>query len=138
MSPPDLEYVALVVDDPDATARVFERDFHLPRTEHKAGGSRVPVVSVGRSALANFLSRRGPGLAHVAFQTSDIDALLGQLSQEGWRMIDTHGRPGGRGSRIGFVHPSNFGGGLLIHFVERHKAYREDVPSTDSEVTPRV
>ena len=33
-------------------------------------------------------------------------------------MIDVEGRPGGRGSLIGFVHPASFGGGLLIHFVE--------------------
>ena len=74
-----------------------------------------------RSAIANFIARRGPGLAHVAFQTSDIDALLARLAGEGWRLIDRVGRPGGRGSRIAFVHPANFGGGLLIHFVEPRK-----------------
>jgi len=71
-----------------------------------------------QSAIAKFVARRGPGLAHVAFATRDIDALLPKLAADGWRMIDTTGRPGGRGSLIGFVHPSNFGGGLLIHFVE--------------------
>ncbi|MFN0163274.1 MAG: VOC family protein [Burkholderiales bacterium] len=71
-----------------------------------------------QSAIAKFVARRGPGLAHVAFATRDIDALLPRLAAEGWRMIDLVGRPGGRGSKIGFVHPSNFGGGLLMHFVE--------------------
>lgn len=71
-----------------------------------------------QSAIAKFVARRGPGLAHVAFATRDIDALLPRLAGDGWRMIDLVGRPGGRGSKIGFVHPSNFGGGLLMHFVE--------------------
>ena len=71
-----------------------------------------------QSAIAKFVARRGPGLAHVAFATRNIDALLPRLAGEGWRMIDLVGRPGGRGSKIGFVHPSNFGGGLLMHFVE--------------------
>lgn len=71
-----------------------------------------------QSAIAKFVARRGPGLAHVAFATRDIDAILPRLAGDGWRMIDRIGRPGGRGSKIGFVHPSNFGGGLLIHFVE--------------------
>lgn len=71
-----------------------------------------------QSAIAKFVARRGPGLAHVAFATRDIDALLPKLADDGWRMIDLEGRPGGRGALIGFVHPSNFGGGLLIHFVE--------------------
>ena len=71
-----------------------------------------------QSAIAKYVARRGPGLAHVAFATRDIDAILPKLAKDGWRMIDVLGRPGGRGSKIGFVHPSNFGGGLLIHFVE--------------------
>ncbi len=71
-----------------------------------------------QSAIARFVARFGPGLAHVAFATRDIDALLPKLAGEGWRMIDLEGRPGGRGSLIGFVHPASFGGGLLIHFVE--------------------
>lgn len=71
-----------------------------------------------QSAIAKFVARRGPGLAHVALATRDIDALLPKLAGDGWRMIDLVGRPGGRGSKIGFVHPSNFGGGLLMHFVE--------------------
>lgn len=71
-----------------------------------------------QSAIAKFLARRGPGLAHVAFATSDIDGMMARLTDDGWRVIDTRGRPGGRASRIAFVHPSNFGGGLLMHFVE--------------------
>ena len=71
-----------------------------------------------QSAIAKFVARRGPGLAHVAFATQNIDALLLKLAGDGWRMIDLVGRPGGRGSKIGFVHPSNFGGGLLMHLVE--------------------
>jgi hypothetical protein len=71
-----------------------------------------------QSAIAKFVARFGPGLAHVAFATRDIDAILPKLADDGWRMIDLEGRPGGRGSLIGFVHPANFGGGLLMHFVE--------------------
>ena len=71
-----------------------------------------------QSAIAKFVERRGPGLVHVAFTTRDINATLQDLNAEGWRMIDTKGRPGGRGAQIGFVHPSNFGGGLLTHFVQ--------------------
>ncbi|NBS58482.1 MAG: hypothetical protein EBS65_15845 [Betaproteobacteria bacterium] len=71
-----------------------------------------------QSAIAKYVARRGPGLAHVAFATRNIDAILPKLAADGWRMIDLVGRPGGRGSKIGFVHPSNFGGGLLMHFVQ--------------------
>ena len=49
-----------------------------------------------QSAVAKFIERRGPGLVHVAFTTKDINGVLQGLDAEGWRMIDTKGRPGGR------------------------------------------
>ena len=81
-------------------------------------GEREGNTKGDQSAIAKFIERRGPGLVHVAFATKDIDAVLQDLDGEGWHMIDTRGRPGGRNARIGFVHPSNFGGGLLTHFVQ--------------------
>ena len=49
---PDLAYVALVVDDPQRSAALFEQDFGLPRQEFSCAGSTVPVITVGASALA--------------------------------------------------------------------------------------
>ena len=48
-----------------------------------------------QSAIAKFVARRGPGLAHVAFATRDIDTTLPKLAEDGWRMIDTEGVPAG-------------------------------------------
>jgi len=88
---------------------------NLPRGElGKAEGN----TKGDQSAIAKFVERRGPGLVHVAFATKDINSVLRDLDRDGWRLIDTKGRPGGRGAQIGFVHPSNFGGGLLTHFVQ--------------------
>jgi hypothetical protein len=74
-----------------------------------------------QSAIARYVERRGPGLHHLGLKTPDINALLPKLADAGYRMIDTVGRPGGRASLIGFVHPSSFGGGLVVHFVEREE-----------------
>ncbi len=50
----DLAYLALVVDDPQAAAARFEKDFGLPRRDVKCGGSSVPLIPVGATALALF------------------------------------------------------------------------------------
>ena len=97
-------------------AIMSDYDASLPPQEYL--GETAGNTKGDQSAIAKFLAREGPGFAHIAFTTRDMDALLASLSGAGWRMIDQVGRPGGRGSRIGFVHPSNFGGGLLMHFVE--------------------
>lgn len=70
-----------------------------------------------RSAIATYVERYGPGLHHIAFCTDDIDGNLGRLAGKGYRTIDRQGRPGGRRSRIGFLHPAALGG-VLTHFVQ--------------------
>lgn len=72
----------------------------------------TPGTDVGR-----FLERNGPGLHHVAYQTEDIDARLGELRDQGVRLLDDEPRTGIRGSRVAFVHPKSTGG-VLTEIVE--------------------
>jgi hypothetical protein len=44
--------------------------------------------------------------------------VLAALERAGHTLIDRVGRPGSRRARIGFIHPSSFGG-VLMHLVER-------------------
>jgi methylmalonyl-CoA epimerase len=71
-----------------------------------------------RGAIARFLARRGPGLAHIALKTPDIDKALAAAETAGCELIDRVGRPGGRRSQIAFLHPRGMGG-VLFHFVQR-------------------
>ena len=67
--------------------------------------------------VGRFLAMRGPGLHHVAYQVTDIDATLRTLRDQGLRMIDTEPRTGIRNSRVAFLHPSA-SGGVLTEIVE--------------------
>lgn len=80
---------------------------------HRAGTTRQD-----RGAIARFLASRGPGLAHIALKTPDIGEALTQAEAGGCELIDAVGRPGGRRSRIAFIHPRSTGG-VLFHFVQR-------------------
>lgn len=55
--------------------------------------------------VGKFLARQGPGLHHVAYQVSDIEATLQMLQQAGLELIDKQPRTGIRGSRVAFMHP---------------------------------
>jgi len=97
----------------------FLQDYD-PNLKPGDGGAHGPGNTKGdQSAIARYVAKNGPGLHHLALKTPAIDPLLRRLDGLGCRMIDTAGRPGGRASRIGFVHPATFGGGLVLHFVER-------------------
>ena len=73
--------LALVVDEPEISAAIFEKDFGLPRQDFSCGSSNVPLISVGRSALALFQSEDpflGPsaknGVHHIAIAATDPEA----------------------------------------------------------------
>ena len=67
--------------------------------------------------VGRFLAKQGPGLHHVAYQVSDIDATLSELKRAGLALIDEQPRAGIRGSRVAFVHPRATGG-VLTEIVE--------------------
>jgi methylmalonyl-CoA epimerase len=100
-----------------------------PPEEVPSNRVRVAFISVGEthiellepteptSPVARFLESRGPGVHHLAFDVPSVDAALAEVQQRGDRVVDEHSRPGARGRRVGFAHPSAFGG-VLVEYVE--------------------
>jgi methylmalonyl-CoA/ethylmalonyl-CoA epimerase len=83
------------------------------------GGTHVEFLepSEPSSPVAKFLESRGPGVHHLAFRVPSVDRALEEVRARGGRTVDTTGRPGARGRRVGFAHPSAFAG-VLVEFVE--------------------
>ena len=84
----------------------------------RVGSSRVellrplgPGTPVGR-----FLTKRGPGLHHVAFEVADLAGELDRLRADGVQLIDESPRDGLYGLQVAFVHPEATGG-VLAEFI---------------------
>lgn len=73
-----------------------------------------------QGAISRYIENRGPGLHHTGFKVRDINGLLSRLDRRGLTLIDKAGRPGGRRSQIGFIHPASLGG-WLVHLVQREE-----------------
>jgi methylmalonyl-CoA/ethylmalonyl-CoA epimerase len=69
------------------------------------------------TAVGKFLSRRGPGLHHVAYRVGSVQETLDACAAAGMRLIDEHPRIGIRGSRVAFLHPAGTGG-VLTEIVQ--------------------
>jgi methylmalonyl-CoA/ethylmalonyl-CoA epimerase len=69
------------------------------------------------SAIAKFLSKRGPGLQQLAYRVSDLDELTMRLDEQGVRLLYDVPRRGTANSRINFIHPKDTGG-VLVELVE--------------------
>ncbi|HEV2519645.1 MAG TPA: methylmalonyl-CoA epimerase [Thermoplasmata archaeon] len=85
----------------------------------EAGETHFELLEPTRadSPVGRFLERRGEGMHHVAFRVPSVDVALAGVRARGGRVIDEVARPGARGRRVGFAHPSTFFG-TLVEFVE--------------------
>ena len=65
------------------------------------------------SPVARFLTRRGPGIHHVAYRVPDLRTALQDLNTRGFQLIDEEPRLGARGHLVAFIHPKSTGGTLI-------------------------
>jgi len=81
----------------------------------RIGESRIELLEATSddSPISKFIEKRGPGIHHLAVKVDDIHTALGQLKENGARLIDTEPRRGAGGCLVAFVHPSSTGGVLL-------------------------
>jgi methylmalonyl-CoA epimerase len=79
-----------------------------------ASNSRIELIepSAPDSPISNFLSKRGPGLHHVALRVPDLNAAVERLRSSGARLLNEP-RAGAGGHIYVFVHPASAGGVLL-------------------------
>lgn len=130
--PYNLDHVAIAVNDLDAAIDEHRRQYGVEPLYREIvadqgveeamlplGGSFVQLLSplAPDSPVGRFLAGRGEGLHHIAYAVADIDAALAHLASEDVEVVDDAPRPGGRGSRIAFVHPKAFSG-TLVELVE--------------------
>jgi methylmalonyl-CoA/ethylmalonyl-CoA epimerase len=84
-----------------------------------SGDGRVELLAPlgADTPIGRFVSAHGPGLHHVAYRVSDIDATLSELRARDVELIDSEPRAGMLASRIAFVHPRATGG-VLTEIVQ--------------------
>lgn len=128
-----IHHVGVAVTDLDEAIATYERLLgaeveHRERLEEQGVDSATVRVGDGRIELVSplgddtpvgrFLSKRGPGMHHVAFEVADIDTALSELAANGAQLVDPQPRRGMFGLQIAFVHPESVHG-VLTEVVER-------------------
>jgi methylmalonyl-CoA/ethylmalonyl-CoA epimerase len=127
-----VDHIGVAVEDLDAAIALHEEAYGMAvahREIVEAQGVEAVLLDVGENhvellrpldgetPVGRFLSKRGPGLHHVAYQVSDVQATLDTLRDRGLRLIDETPRTGIRGSRVAFLHPES-SGGVLTEIVQ--------------------
>lgn len=130
--PYNLDHVAIAVRDLDAAIDEHRRQYRVEPLYRETvsdqgveeamlplGGSFVQLLSPldADTPVGRFLESRGEGLHHIAYAVADIGAALAHLVSENVELVDDAPRPGGRSTRVAFVHPKAFAG-TLVELVE--------------------
>ena len=120
MTPRVIHHLGVAVEDLDLALDTYGRLFGA-ELEHRetvpdqgveaasvrVGTSRVELLaSLGdETPVGKFLSKRGPGMHHVAFEVVNLPEELARLKSEGAELIDEEPRQGLYGLEVAFVHP---------------------------------
>jgi methylmalonyl-CoA/ethylmalonyl-CoA epimerase len=127
-----VDHIGVAVEDLDAAIALHEEAYGMAvahREVVEEQGVEAVLLDVGENhvellrpldgetPVGRFLSKRGPGLHHVAYQVTDVQATLDTLRDRGLRLIDEAPRTGIRGSRVAFLHPES-SGGVLTEIVQ--------------------
>ncbi len=127
-----IDHVGIAVEAIDPELLLYEDSFGLTLVHREIvedQGVEAVLLDLGENHIellaplgadtpvGRFLARSGPGIHHIAYQVSDIEAALAQLQAAGIELIDKQPRIGIRGSRVAFAHPK-YTGGVLTEIVE--------------------
>jgi methylmalonyl-CoA/ethylmalonyl-CoA epimerase len=127
-----IDHIGVAVEDLDAAIELYEQKLGIPLVHREVveeQGVEAVLLDVGDghvellkplgpdTAVGKFLAKKGPGLHHVAYAVSDIEATLASLKENGVQLIDETPRTGIRNSRVAFCHP-NSTGSVLTEIVQ--------------------
>jgi methylmalonyl-CoA/ethylmalonyl-CoA epimerase len=120
VEPHGIHHLGVAVDDLDTALSTYDRLFGaeleyretleeqgVEAASLRIGADRVELLAaLGEDTpVGKFLSQRGPGMHHVAFEVDDVGAALDELAAEGAELIDARPRRGLFGLQVAFVHP---------------------------------
>jgi methylmalonyl-CoA/ethylmalonyl-CoA epimerase len=123
-----LDHIGIAVQSIEAARGFYESGLGLPATPHielvagekvrvlklDCGGSHVELIepTAPDSPIAKFIEKRGPGLHHLCYRTTDVVADMARMKAQGYVPLTDGPRPGADGCLVVFFHPKTTGGVL--------------------------
>jgi methylmalonyl-CoA/ethylmalonyl-CoA epimerase len=129
-----IEHIGIAVKNLNASNELFKKLLGVPhyKTEQVASeGVTTSFFDVGthkielleatdaNSPIAKFITKKGEGVHHIAFEVEDIEVELARLKEEGFELIHETAKDGADNKRIAFLHPKSTNGVLIELCQER-------------------
>ena len=121
-----IDHIAIAVNDVEESAKIYQQALGVDEIEFEtveSEGVKVAIIPLenGRielmqptndsSPIKKFLDKKGPGLHHMALDTSNIEGEVERMEGCGIQFLGKI-RPGSAGTKVTFIHPKSLHGVL--------------------------
>ena len=131
-----IEHLGIAVNDMKAANALFES---LLGTSHykvedvasegvstsffKVGDAKIELLEATNesSPIAKFISKKGEGIHHIAFEVDDIIQTMNDLKGRGFQLLSDVPKDGADNKLICFLHPKSTNGVLVELCQEKKK-----------------
>jgi methylmalonyl-CoA/ethylmalonyl-CoA epimerase len=124
----NLEHLGLAVQDLEAATALYTKLLGVAPYKHehvaseavdtvffRVGGTKIELLAgtSPESAITKYLSKKGEGIHHAAFEVADIRAEMARLRAEGFTLLNEEPKLGADNKLVCFVHPKSAAGMLV-------------------------
>ncbi|HXH99344.1 MAG TPA: methylmalonyl-CoA epimerase [Sphingobacteriaceae bacterium] len=130
-----IEHIGIAVTSLNAASDIYSRilgvssykteivESEYVRTEFfQIGNNKIELLEATSpdSAISKFISKKGEGIHHIAFDVDDILTEMKRLQSEGFVLINDKPKLGADNKLVCFIHPKD-SNGVLIELCEQIK-----------------
>lgn len=130
-----IEHIGIAVKDLTTSVPLFEKllNSQCYKTEFveseqvstaflTSGNSKLELLESTdpESVIASFITRKGEGVHHIAFEVKDIEAEMERLSSAGFILLNDKPKKGADNKMVCFLHPKSTNG-VLVELVMEQK-----------------
>jgi len=123
-----IEHIGIAVKDIKASNKLFEKLLGAPHYKienvesegvkisfFKVGNNKIELLEATQknSPIAKFISKKGEGVHHIAFEVDDIEKEIKRLQKEGFQIINQSPKKGADNKMVAFLHPKTTNGVLI-------------------------
>ena len=117
-----IEHIGIAVESIETARKFYEEvlgltcyaveevaDQKVKTAFFKIGQTKIELLEATSpdSPVAKFIEKRGQGIHHIAFASSNVNESLAEAGAKGVTLIDKQARKGAEGLQIGFLHPKS-------------------------------
>ena len=123
-----IEHIGIAVESLESSNQLFEQLFgQAPyKTEtvesegvstsfFEVGPNKIELLEATNenSPISKFISKKGEGIHHIAFDVEDIEAEMKRLRSEGFTLLNETPKKGADNKLVCFIHPKSSNGVLI-------------------------